>query len=1250
MSSSDKRTAATTGAQSRPVYAVTILMATAVLLAVSLGALTAGSSVNRNETNSRFLRDVSVTTDAGIRGSDDSSTRIQYYYDDTATVVRIWPLPQDSSDWFAVRFDQDELEACTLTTARVLLYRPYMTGTPDLQIDVFEDDGFGLPGALWASKTIPYDSLPPDNFGWAEVDFAPQVFGPGEQFHIGMSTIGGEGDTLFVVSDLGTGPHAGEDRSEARYPGDGLWYTTTALYGLDYVFFVEADMACILYSSISGFKFEDINGNSVYEPGMGDGPLPGVDIFLHGVLDAGGTLDRMTTTDAQGEYWFPNIPAGDYWVSEDPGTYYQTFPTSVSYYIPNFQYNDFLSGYDFGNDTICVYASSFESCLDGTDDNFVGPEFSNLSPGLLTFLQSLGGYIDEFDHPAADQAFGHTFEDCWNEHCVVVGGSIRVKLRGSNGGCDNDFLILGDYSAGTNGAFWSVGTSDLKSLATGVPGSTFGVGDVVDITLDLANLPAHPWRPNNALAALQDGSFDIVVSDDTEVDLIEVSVELCCTPLIIQDVHDNAFTFNDGRTLVVEGDFTFNTEGQLVSSIDDYLSNQAMPAKSVLFLNGDTLTEDCFGGRVSLTGSIDSIGLNPHPYRPEEDTLLIFFDVQGYELLSEGDPRFAASVAQPVSEDIVRIPASAERGVCKFAVLLVGGIDPNNNQVREANVVKLYFEKLTLHMGYDPSDVYVLFYTGDPSPFTGVIPASSIYDATLTTLDNTVQTIINDMANCRNSGDKSSFFLMTYGEGEINGEINLLGTSTLPLLNLSLHFRALHNVGCEDVYLAMGQNYAGIPALHLKVETPYWINTTYPTKFRVTSSSHVNTKSISTATGDKYLEGLINEMATGDSFEKATIEACTDYYDDLKSILQPTQDEQNAIASGPIVWQRHRFQGANTYNTIVGFPGGKFEFRFFQEEVSTWTCANSRLWEFNSITNLWDYVLDWNYNIPGYELNWPTITTYEPGNELRTECIDPSSTGLYGLESLNDNEYTVTTSSHMYRIQSWKKGDNLDCSTSPSNDSLYAGFVVGWDDNSPLEFAEITSSSHSLSGPNDTGFSLGEMPRRLGSSGVTNLDATLGIPMYNVFWTDMQLILDVAEVTTPGSLAITLPDTAMSVVTLNINDTGVYTVPIGAIPDGSLHTITFDASGTDFAVDAWSVISLIGESCCIIRGDINHGGSGPDIADLVFLVSYMFSGGDPPPCMAEADINGDGTGPDISDLVYLVAYMFSGGPAPVPCP
>jgi len=79
-------------------------------------------------------------------------------------------------------------------------------------------------------------------------------------------------------------------------------------------------------------------------------------------------------------------------------------------------------------------------------------------------------------------------------------------------------------------------------------------------------------------------------------------------------------------------------------------------------------------------------------------------------------------------------------------------------------------------------------------------------------------------------------------------------------------------------------------------------------------------------------------------------------------------------------------------------------------------------------------------------------------------------------------------------------------------------------------------------------------------------------------------------------------------------------------------------------------------NCCEYSGDINHDGSPvPDIADLVYLVDFMFGGGPNPPCedptgfYPETNVNGDANAPDIADVVYLVSYMFQGGPPPVPC-
>jgi len=75
---------------------------------------------------------------------------------------------------------------------------------------------------------------------------------------------------------------------------------------------------------------------------------------------------------------------------------------------------------------------------------------------------------------------------------------------------------------------------------------------------------------------------------------------------------------------------------------------------------------------------------------------------------------------------------------------------------------------------------------------------------------------------------------------------------------------------------------------------------------------------------------------------------------------------------------------------------------------------------------------------------------------------------------------------------------------------------------------------------------------------------------------------------------------------------------------------------------------LYGYDCQLpwICGDIDGSGAQPDIADLVYMVDYMFVQGPEPPNMAATDVNGDGSAfPDIGDLVYLVSYMFESGPA-----
>ena len=85
-----------------------------------------------------------------------------------------------------------------------------------------------------------------------------------------------------------------------------------------------------------------------------------------------------------------------------------------------------------------------------------------------------------------------------------------------------------------------------------------------------------------------------------------------------------------------------------------------------------------------------------------------------------------------------------------------------------------------------------------------------------------------------------------------------------------------------------------------------------------------------------------------------------------------------------------------------------------------------------------------------------------------------------------------------------------------------------------------------------------------------------------------------------------------------------------------------------------TVLALVAAACILprtaqaqasvfTRGDVN-GDKRVDIADPIFLLSYIFSGGKAPACKPIANANGD-TRLDISDAITILAYLFSN---PVP--
>ncbi len=80
------------------------------------------------------------------------------------------------------------------------------------------------------------------------------------------------------------------------------------------------------------------------------------------------------------------------------------------------------------------------------------------------------------------------------------------------------------------------------------------------------------------------------------------------------------------------------------------------------------------------------------------------------------------------------------------------------------------------------------------------------------------------------------------------------------------------------------------------------------------------------------------------------------------------------------------------------------------------------------------------------------------------------------------------------------------------------------------------------------------------------------------------------------------------------------------------------------------------DNCCLNRGNADgviSGGIPVNVADLTFLVNYIFKGGIESPCLEEGNVDGmDGGGGlliNVADLTYLVNYVFKGGNAPPSC-
>jgi hypothetical protein len=292
------------------------------------------------------------------------------------------------------------------------------------------------------------------------------------------------------------------------------------------------DHCCETRTAIYGVKFNDLDCDGVHdanEPTLANWPIH---------LYQSGTLVQSTTTDASGNYAFLGMSAGNYQVTETVQSgWVQTAPPAVWYPV-SVSSGSSVYGVDFGNrDTTCEYQTQTAFRLDGTTDNFAGPEPSSPGADLIPNLNCPLGSTNYFDSALTNQCFGHTFTDFFDTACCVTDAELCMRVAATGAIPTTDAVSFYEDGQGV----WGMSMNTLRSIATGGGDSLWTAGDTMTLCLELDNLPPNSAGITNVMAALHDGDFDVKFQDDTEVDWLELRVRLCCQSCcnIVGDINHN---------------------------------------------------------------------------------------------------------------------------------------------------------------------------------------------------------------------------------------------------------------------------------------------------------------------------------------------------------------------------------------------------------------------------------------------------------------------------------------------------------------------------------------------------------------------------------------------------------------------------------------------------------------------------------------------------------------------------------------
>lgn len=712
----------------------------------------------------------------------------------------------------------------------------------------------------------------------------------------------------------------------------------------------------------------------------------------------------------------------------------------------------------------------------------------------------------------------------------------------------------------------------------------------------------------------------------------------------ISQIYDNLDAV-DGREVNVYGSFLNPAHPLLVTNYWEYYNRRKDPPRSRLWVDGATPNAAYFeGGRMVVTGTV-SFQTNPHPPYPD-DTLMARIDATSFEYIVQG----YGIGPEPSEADISFDPDACDP--CKFAIFISGGIDSANNDPGFWEDIEALYEHKVNNEDYCPENIHIAYFEGN-SEDTGVIPDSAVDEATIENIRSIHEEVARKIAECNRDGDTAVVQKMVSNHGTDEDGINLLGNEHIAPESLRVFQQILIDSCCRFMYDEFTQCYGGDMADSLKN-----LDDLNKTEIHVNSAAGGESCAWGTSVGSPYLLTKIDRLAAGDDYENA-VDSAKAYYDSLLQVwrdnaqdeidslnaildtltgpdslrsaiedeiedLEGTRDDlDDSINDGSVSWVRHQFKEYCEWKKIVVPPGGQARLKF----AGSGGCGNVTIYKENPDGSK-ERVRVLNWNLPG-------SLGFQPGNDERVINGDDDSTCVFWIH--NDNgEFTVTTDALNDQV----------LSESVSNPEEFAGFSVGGTDGSSAEFSDIVAPFYVNEGVDSIGFNLLDAPSTIGPCGVGQYQFIFDVHPSSPFWSDVRIQLEVLSLDSPGPVTIICETAEVNVQTINIDSAGTYTADLGAIFSTGQATVLLEAgtSPVCFVLDSWGLRSNLETFPQFTCGDVNATG-GIDIDDIVYLIAFVFQGGDPPMPLEAGDVNCSG-GVDIDDIVYLIAYVFQGGPAP----